>query len=200
MKFIQNSIYIVAVCSLILLCQYIVETTGAFHYEENGKIHLFDLFYEILPDWHSVQWIINILPLAVFLYALVQPKRSKILRASFLMLLIVLAVRALSIISTILPKHSDCVADGNPIINFFTTGGGCYDKIFSGHTAFVAILTLNLLEYNYLNLVGFWTVNLLNMFTLLLTRTHYTVDVVLGFIISYLVFDGEYRLFGGPGW
>lgn len=200
MKFIQNGIYIIGICALILVCQYLSETTGVFHYEENGKLQLYDLFYQILPDWHSSQWIINILPFVVFLYAVAQPKSSKILHASFLMFLIVLAIRALSIISTILPKHSECVVEGNPIVNFFKTGGGCYDKIFSGHTAFVTILTLNLLEYNYLNLLGFWTLNLLNMVTLLLTRAHYTVDVVLGFIISYLVFDGEYRLFGGPGW
>lgn len=199
MKLVQNSIYIFGIIALILLCQYAVEALGVFHYEENGQSHLFDFFHHSLPDWHSHQWIINILPIALLIFAVMQPRGTSVLRVTFLMLLVVLAIRALSIVGTILPKHEECVAERDPLLNFLK-GGGCYDKIFSGHTAFVTLLTLNLLENRSITAPGFWILNGLNMGALLLTRAHYTVDVLLGFVISYLVFDGEYRLFGGPGW
>jgi hypothetical protein len=85
-------------------------------------------------------------------------------------------------------------------MSLILSGGGCYDKIFSGHTSFVTLATLNLLDARVISAPAFWFTNLLNAALILLTRAHYTVDVILGFVISYLVFDGEYRLFGGAHW
>lgn len=199
MKLVQSGMYIIGILALIVLCQYLTESRGVFHYEEDGKDHLYDLFHQLLPDWHSYQWVINILPLMILVYTLFLPNGFKVLRATLMMFLVVLGIRALTIVGTILPKHVECIPEKNPFINLLQ-GGGCYDKIFSGHTAFFVLMTLNLLDYGYLTTPVFWGLNAFNIGALLLTRAHYTVDVVLGFIIAYLVFDGEYRLFGGVAW
>ena len=196
---LSKLVYVAAFALLILLCQYGAETMGRLHYEEQGHTRIFDLAHKYLPDWHSSQWIINILPAALLVYAFIQPKGLNVLQATFFMLMVVLAIRGLTVVSTVLPKHDDCVVKGSGFWNIFQ-GGGCYDKIFSGHTAFVTLITLNLLKYGYISQPLFWAIALLNGGLILLTRGHYTVDVVLGFIISYLVFDGDYRLLGGARW
>ena len=191
--------YMGAFVFLILLCQYGADTLGQLHYEIEGNTKVFDLAHRYLPDLHDRQWIINIIPVALFAFAYFQPKGLSVLQATFFMLLVVLAIRGLTIVSTVLPKHEECTVTGNSFWNIFK-GGGCYDKIFSGHTAFVALISLNLMKFGYMSGPLFWIVNLLNAALILLTRGHYTVDVILGFVISYLVFDGNYRLFGGVRW
>jgi len=52
MKFLRNSVYIVGLIGIILLCAYSAEVIGIFHYEENGHLHLYDLFHTYLPDLH----------------------------------------------------------------------------------------------------------------------------------------------------
>jgi hypothetical protein len=44
---------------------------------------------------------------------------------------------------------------------------------------------------------AFWIISALEATTILLTRGHYTVDVILGFLIAYLVWDGDYSVFRG---
>lgn len=191
--------YLAAFVFVILLCQYGADTLGQLHYEIEGKTQVFDLAHKYLPDLHDRQWIINIIPLLIIAFTYFQPKGLIVLQATFFMLLIVLTIRGLTIVSTVLPKHEECTVTGNSFWNIFK-GGGCYDKIFSGHTAFVALISLNLMKFGYLSGHMFWIANLLNAALILLTRGHYTVDVILGFIISYLVFDGDYRLLGGARW
>jgi hypothetical protein len=58
--------------------------------------------------------------------------------------------------------------------------------------ALVVLLLLNLQSSGHLNTTQFWAISIAEALTILLTRGHYTVDVVLGFLIAYLVFDGDY--------
>jgi hypothetical protein len=108
------------------------------------------------------------------------------------LLIVILFIRALTTLSTILPKHEDCV---EPDLMTLMLGGGCYDKVFSGHMSFVALFTLILLEHKNISLPMFVGLNVLQAAIILLARTHYTVDVILGFVITYLVYDGDYHMF-----
>lgn len=187
-------LWICGVIIFILAAQWFAETCGQMHYEIDGLEHIYDIAHKYLPDLHEHEYIMNIIPLVLIIYTITLPTGWSILKTTFVMLLGVLAIRALTIIATILPKHEKCEVKGNSFFNFLS-GGGCYDKIFSGHTAVVTLLGLNLLAAGALNTPMFWGISAVNAFVILLTRAHYTVDVVLGFVISYLVFDGEYNLF-----
>lgn len=178
----------------ILTAQWFAESCGQMHYEIDGLEHVYDVSHKYLPDLHEHEYIMNLIPLALIVYTITLPAGWSILKTTAIMLLGVLAIRALTIVATILPKHEKCEVKGNGFLNFLS-GGGCYDKIFSGHTAVVTLLGLNLLAANALNTPLFWGISAINAIVILLTRAHYTVDVILGFIISYLVFDGEYKLF-----
>jgi len=180
--------YIAALVFLILTCQYGAETLGQLHYELDGHTHVYDIAHKYLPDLHDWQWIVHLILLVLLVFAFFQTDGYMILRSTFFMLLVVLVIRALTVVSTVLPKHADCVVEGSGFWNFLQ-GGGCYDKIFSGHVAFVTLITLNLLKYGDLSLPVFWLITLVNAILMLLTRGHYTVDVILGFVIPFLVFD-----------
>ena len=151
---------------------------------------MYDITHKILPDLHKYHVVINIIPIILIIYLFINDNGSKIFRDILFALPVVYIIRALTIMSTILPKHETCVAETNLISNFIN-GGGCYDKVFSGHTSFVVIFTLSMYYNKLINSVSFFIINIINSLLLLMTRAHYTVDIILGFIISYLVYRVE---------
>jgi hypothetical protein len=52
-----------------------------------------------------------------------------------------------------------------------------------------------LLGHKNISLGAFVGLTALQALIILLARTHYTVEIVLGVVISYLVYDGDYHLF-----
>ena len=186
----EKLIYLVGITVFLFGAQWFIETMGEHHYEIQQATDIFDIAHKYLPDLHDYQWIINLIPLVLVIWIMCVKETKQILTDSMLMLLLVLVIRALTAASTILPKHDKCTV-GSKFWNAFQ-GGGCYDKIFSGHMALVVLLLLNLRATGHLNTVQFWGISIVEALTILLTRGHYTVDVVLGFLIAYLVFDGDY--------
>ncbi|KAI8319286.1 hypothetical protein GQ54DRAFT_251071, partial [Martensiomyces pterosporus] len=67
--------------------------------------------------------------------------------------------------------------------------GQCTDKIFSGHTAILMISFLFWLRYaTHWAIIAYSAVHtFVGVLTVLLARYHYTVDVVLGAVLTYLV-------------
>jgi hypothetical protein len=99
-------------------------------------------------------------------------------------------IRSILTLINILPKSSEC--NYNPALAFIN--GGCYDKIFSGHTAFVYVLTLLLNKYKIINFATLIILNILNVSIILLTRTHYTIDIIVSFLVSYTMYTNNIRL------
>jgi hypothetical protein len=185
--------YAIGIVTFLLFGQWLIETLGEHHYEIEQAADIFDIAHKYLPDLHYYQWIINIVPIVLLVWILFIKDTVSILMNTLIVTLTVLIIRALTAVSTILPKHEKCKVE-KKFWNAFQ-GGGCYDKIFSGHMAVVTILLLNLLTRKYITISQFWGLSLVEALTILLTRGHYTADVILGFAIAYLVYDGEYRLF-----
>lgn len=189
---LRDSPYVIAIVSFIMLMNYIVQRVGEYHYSKHGNNKLFDLFHTILPKINPNSIIYNLIPASILIFTILQPNSSEIFKDFFIKFALVMFVRALTIISTILPKdeHCDIKVDFFSLIN-----GGCYDKVFSGHTALVTLLSLELYKYNALTIPAIIAIIAANSLILLLTRSHYTVDIVLAILISYLVYDGDYSIF-----
>ena len=185
-------LYFIAFVLFIMSGQWLIETLGQHHYEIEKATEVFDLAHRYLPDLHEYEWVINIIPVLLLLFLLSLDNGTTLIRNTFLMYALVLIIRVLTALTTILPKHAECTVRSK-FFNIFQ-GGGCYDKIFSGHMALVTIIALNLMRGGYLGMVQTWSVLGLEAAALLLTRGHYTVDVVLGFLIAYLVWDGDYTI------
>jgi hypothetical protein len=191
---VSNIIYILLFICVIFGGQWLIESLGEHHYETQQETGIYDVAHRYLPDLHQYQFIINIIPIALLIYTLWQPLGLGVLRDTFFMALLVLFIRTLTASSTILPKHEACKVDRG-FLTFLN--GGCYDKLFSGHIAFVTLLTLNLMRVGSLTTTQFWVISAVNALLMLITRGHYTADVILGFLIAYLVYDGNYSIFRG---
>jgi hypothetical protein len=177
---------------IIFASNYLVEVIGKWHYAQSDNKQPFDLAHYFLPDFHKHKWLVNILPLTLLVFIFFQNNATYIFKTAIFLLIVILFIRALTTLSTILPKHEECI---EPDLLTLMLGGGCYDKVFSGHMSFVALFSLILLEQKNITLPIFVGLNLLQAAIILLARTHYTVDVILGFVITYLVYDGDYHIF-----
>jgi hypothetical protein len=190
MKVFLRITYIITIILFIYGIQYIIQRSGDSHYSQHNKI--FDLVHSNTFDMSKYTWVINIIPLSLLAYIVFGSKQSNLLSEFFYKFLLILSIRAVIAVSTILPKHEKCEVKYD--IQFILEGG-CYEKLFSGHTAIVTLLTLMFAREKYISLNTFWILNGVNMTLIILTHAHYTADVLLGFIITYLVYDGNYNIF-----
>jgi hypothetical protein len=151
---------------------------------------VYDVMHKVLPKNTGIHWLTNYM-LVLSLLPLIFNFNSD-LGYNFLGLLITVnIIRDISINLTILPKDIDCVPDKTIISHIL---GSCYDKIFSGHFSFVYILTLLYYSYGYFTsipLLVSW--NIINALIILVSRSHYTIDIVMAFFVCSFVFVQNYN-------
>ena len=104
-------------------------------------------------------------------------------------IIVILIIRIFVNILTILPKNNLCVTETG-----FTLRGGCYDKLFSGHFSSVFIVSLLLYKNNYINIILLVLINLINSLFIILSRNHYTIDIVMAFFVSLFVYQNNFNL------
>jgi membrane-associated phospholipid phosphatase len=169
------------------LGNYAVNTIGKRHYDVDGHTTIFDFGHQALPRWRVREYEILLLEALPLLSIFVKGVHPVIKAVPDFMLVFgwVLMLRVLTSVSTILPRDEECDTDTFGIKQII--GGFCYDKLFSGHTAFSVVVAMVLVKH------GIWSGNVAWIYPtwmgvyLLLTRGHYTSDVLLGAIIAYLM-------------
>lgn len=184
-------LFLLCLYSITIVSALIVEYIGKNHYSNNSN-EIWDISWKYFPDYHNSQILIHVIPILLLTSLFFIRKSDSILYEFLLKFIIILLLRMLTTLSTIFPKDERCDDE----IYWLTPLNGCYDKVFSGHTAFVALFTLIFWREKIIDSSTFWLLNLVQMVTILLTRAHFTVDVVLGFVITYLVYDGNYNILG----
>ena len=171
---------------VILISNYATILIGINHYETKKSSDLFDIFHLLLPDLHRYSYIVDILGIFAVL-SLVFVSTNEITNEFIAKFILIMFIRAFTIISTILPKHEKCVTNVGNIQSLIL--GDCYDKIFSGHTSFMLLLTLLYYREHIIHLPMLLGVNLLNIFLILATRSHYTVDVLLAIFVTTTIYS-----------
>jgi hypothetical protein len=190
---VENLFWVVVALAIIGISNYCTHMFGqTFYKHENKDVKIFDLLWHITPDLHQYGLINDLIPITLFAFFVMTPQAPSLLKEFFGKFLIILLVRALTIVSTILPKHEKC--DDN-LKWYDYIRGQCYDKVFSGHMSFVLLLCLIMLREGILSVPTFFAIVATQFASIILTRSHYTVDVVLGIVITYLVYDGDYHYF-----
>jgi hypothetical protein len=190
---IDNILWLFALIAFIFFSNYATHYLGKWHYEHNepnGKI--FDILHHITPDLQKYAMYNDTILVITMISFLFVPNSVSILKEFLGKFILIMFVRALTIMSTILPKQDGCSSELT-WMNMFK--GQCYDKVFSGHTAFVLLATLIYLRENIISFPAFLGINLANITSIILTRSHYTIDVILAVVITYLVYDGDYTVF-----
>lgn len=118
------------------------------------------------------------------------------------MLTFMYTIRAISFSLTILPKcgkmnDKDNTRSCSQILFDYVTMrdphiGHNNDLLFSGHVGFVCLFNLYVYHFGY---VGYetnafmWFINFINSIFIILTRCHYSIDVLYSYIVTYLIYD-----------
>lgn len=97
----------------------------------------------------------------------------------------IIILRSLALLVTDMPR-SDITCNPHNITWYNLLFGHCYDKIFSGHTSFTLLLLL--VSYNYkifdnYEMVFLSIAQMIYAFGIIITRNHYTIDVLLSYYI-----------------
>ena len=156
-----------------------VETLGHKNYSQTPP--LVDVVHTYLPDMSRYEKWIDILVLLPVLAIVAMECYGHGVDYESLVwcLMVVYCLRALFNIVTILPCPR--------ALHRFKSFGGKYTCIFSGHTAFLVVLSyfifkrLPELKYHLM------TFCLLGSLFIVMSRTHYTVDVLVAWLVVYVV-------------
>jgi len=188
----MNKMLIIGIFILYLIYSHFInkylDTIGKDNY--NDEIRIYDLCHRYLPNYEKYEFIGNIYIIIVFFFIFKSSKYISIIFDFIAFIIPIYFIRSILTLINILPKSSEC--NYNPSLAFIN--GGCYDKIFSGHTAFVYILTLLLNKYKIINFATLIILNIVNISIILLTRTHYTIDIIVSFLVSYTMYTNNIRL------
>lgn len=185
--------WIVLILSILLLSNYCTNELGKkFYGKQETEVKIYDILHENTPDLHDWKECNDIIVFGLVLSVFFIANPFPIVKEFLGKFLIIMLIRALTIVSTILPKHERCDPQQSWIQMI---KGQCYDKVFSGHISFVLLSTLIFLRENIISVPSFLALNTAQFASIILTRSHYTVDVILGVVITYLVYDGDYHIF-----
>ena len=155
------------------------------YYKTVSHPSVFDIGYYILPNLSKYEVIAHVY-FGIFIIVLLFTN----LWEEFLGFLIpIIFIRLLFIHITILPKHRSCnIHEQNYLV------GGCYDKIFSGHFAFLLLITLLLEKYNYISLRILIVINVIHFVMLLVFRWHYTIDIIIALFVTVVLFHNNINI------
>jgi hypothetical protein len=145
-----------------------------------------DVMHDILPDWSRYVHVRDlVLPLFFIPILFIESKQS-FLFDLWNYFLIIVTLKAITIFFTFLPpSNPDCHT--KKYINH------CYHQIFSGHNSLVFLLYLLYIKhstwftYNVVLIAPVIVYSIL----ILMTRAHYTVDILISYIIVFLIMKSD---------
>lgn len=146
----------------------------------NGKCKLKDIGHHILPDLQDYRFIENILPAIVFLMILFN-KNNINLNELITVMIILVVVRMISIQLTVFPCPQNKYKKD-------------HDMMFSGHTAVTTMMILYLIQIYPKYKIPLLCLALVEGTIMISTRSHYTVDVYIGYLITMLLYTNREKL------
>jgi len=176
------------------------------HSTLGGKIQtpIWDIIHSNFADYSVFNYSKDIYLIVFFLPVIFNLQIISIvyLYEFFWKFMILIFLRSFTIISTILPRNSKLKVKINKKTDFLTVlyhrtiGGGCFDKIYSGHASFGLLATLLLFKYGFLesnifNISLFVLINLIHFMMIGVTRAHYTVDIIVAIYVTLWIFESN---------
>jgi len=156
-------------------------------YKKKVVPKVYDIMHKYLPEIKNSEWVANIM-IGLSLIPLIIEYNLQLYLEFGLLLLIVNFIRDITINLTILPKNKDCDLNKHSE-TYKQLAGACYDKIFSGHFAFIYLLSLIYYSNSIITNLPFLIIwNLINTFLILTVRSHYTIDILVSYFVCTLVY------------
>lgn len=140
---------------------------------------LHDVIHNLLPnlaDYVHVRDLVLLLFFMPFFWVKEKTEFVKALWASFLLIVL---VKAISIFFTYIPSSNPNCAEKNYLNH-------CHHNSTSGHASLCLMLIYYYVQFGALNQYAY-TLVFLYCILIAMTRAHYTVDIIQGIIISYLI-------------
>lgn len=149
------------------------------------KEPLYDIIINNIPNLSKYHYLINYIMLILLIPFLINPKLDYFI-SIFKYVSIIVFFRAITTSVTILPscEKNHCKLQNN-YLNYII--GHCNDKIFSGHTSVSLILLYLIYNYDLVDNNIFYFlifIQILIALLLVVTKGHYTIDVLLGYFIT----------------
>ena len=186
-------------CSILILLYFVIfglnklnlyhlETKSERFYQkkENYK-KVQDIFHDILPHIEHFEYASDIITVSVIVYLALM--RFDLLYHLGGLVFTLTLLRQFIIQMTILPKNTVCDIKNTSMIR-----GGCYDKIFSGHFGITFLTTLVLLENGLINKFIALLINLVNGIFILLSRNHYTIDIIVSIFVVIIIYQNNLNI------
>lgn len=155
----------------------------------------YDIIQHSFPDYsqyHHIKNGITLLILLPFVLFWSKSKLSGIIDDLVVILPIIIIVRSILTMVTILPSVRESeIPKTHHFLDYFI--GDNHDRMFSGHVALVFLLSFLLIKWNYIHLNGqivlggLIVYNIIHAFIVIVTRSHYTIDVLNSLLITYLL-------------
>jgi hypothetical protein len=153
---------------------------------KNSTKKIFDISHKYLPDYSRNDNIHHLMNMFLYMPLLFNPD---IIFEFLSYILPIFIFRYITTNATIYPKSKNC--DDSQFKLWYFINGHCYDKMFSGHMASSIIISFLLHKYGKItNTTLLFLYNFINAYLILISRSHYTVDVIMGIyvaITSYLL-------------
>jgi len=158
---------------------------------------LYDAIHEILPNWSKHEYIrdlLLLLPIVImFLYGNPQSGGGiRLLKKFFSYYIVIILIRCVTVSVTAMPAINPSDNYNNKEMGYLSLLKGTgHDLMFSGHTAFMMLSALIIIDHKLLPVPKEVVYLFLILYTILilLCRAHYTVDIIISALISYFVYD-----------
>jgi hypothetical protein len=147
-----------------------------------------DILHHMVPHISALEYAPDILTVLVFAYMMIM--KYQLFNQYFGFLITIMLVREFVVRLTVLPKNKLC-----KIQHQNTLRGGCYDKIFSGHFANVFLMTLLLYDNQLIHTLIAIVINLVNMIFIILSRAHYTIDIVVSIMVVTIIYQNNLNIY-----
>ena len=164
---------------------YIEHTGDNFYMNQSSHFPtIYDILHEGLPHIPMLEHMSDVICIILLLSLVVLDRTMFYYFLGFILTIFI--IRSVTIFVTVLPKNKKCNVK---YANMFR--GGCYDKIFSGHFATGLLATLMLYSSNYISMLLLLFVNFLNALFIILSRNHYTIDIIVALFITLFVYTNN---------
>lgn len=172
-----------------------VHSKGSEFYEQRQKLgkttpKVYDIGVRYLPDLSHLSWLHVLSHIVLLVLPLMFGKTIFVEFVQYYTTVFLLRYLFNSI--TILPKDPKCDSTSLNPINFII--GHCYDKIFSGHFSVTVLLGYILYSHRIFNLTTIVLFNLINAILILVLRSHYTIDLVVAFLVVTIVYQNKLKI------
>lgn len=171
----------------ILIIIVIINQYSSNNLDKLNNKEISDLGFDLIKEEDNIYRFNDFMVILLILWYAFKGKNKNLL---FKLSSVLFFFRVIFMNITVLPQTKE-QCPKNRLLPFT---GGCRDLVYSGHTSLSVLILLMLISEGSLSsYIGFSYISLL-IYIIIKSRSHYTLDIVLGGIAGFMVFNNRKSL------